>query len=416
MALAPVSTTERVATLDVLRGLALYGVLTANLLLFYSGIEHAPRGTFQFDSFTGFYFRMFVGSRAISTLTILFGIGFTLQLARAEARGEDVRGVFTRRLLAMFLFGVAHIVLLWWGDILWCYAVTGFALLWFRRTSVRALWIWAVVLSLIPQLIVHLPPVGDAIRSALPQPASQPAFNAELLATYGGTDPIANTWANLRQLVYFVGPIALWFIPWVLGHFLLGMAAGKLRWFEHGGADHRRVFRWMLAIGIVVALIGAAVMLLLKPSRAAMMAMPTAARIGFGLLNELVTLGVVAIYIGATVLLMQRSLPRRVLMLLAPVGRMPLTTYLCQSLFGTFIFYGWGLGWIGQVEPIGCLAIALGIFVVQIVIAHLWLRRFSAGPMEWLWRRIIYRSTLPACEPSSSSISSTTSAPEARSP
>ena len=416
MALSPVSSSERIATLDVLRGLALYGVLTANLLLFYSGIEYAPRGTFQFDGFTTLYFRMFISTRAISTLTFLFGLGFALQLARAGERGDDVRGVFTRRLLTLLMFGVVHVVLLWWGDILWCYAVTGFALLWFRRRSVRTLVIWGVVLSLIPQLIMSLPPVRQAIAPVLPGPADHGAWNAELLATYGGGDLFARTWANLRQVAYFVGPIALWFLPWILGHFLLGMAAGKRRWFENGGAAHRRAFRWMLAIGLVLALIGVALALVVKPSRSMIMGLPLIARIAFSFLNELVTAGVVMVYISAVVLLMQRSLPRRLLMILAPVGRMPLTTYLCQSVFATFIFYGWGLGWIAEVEPIGCLAIALGIFIVQIVIANLWLRRFRSGPLEWLWRRIVYRTTIATCAPSSSSISSTTSVPEARSP
>jgi len=378
MALSPVSSSERIATLDVLRGLALYGVLTANLLLFYSGIEYAPRGT--------------------------------IQLARAGERADDVRGVFTRRLLTLLMFGVVHVVLLWWGDILWCYAVTGFALLWFRRRSVRTLVIWGVVLSLIPQLIMSLPPVRQAIAPVLPGPADHGAWNAELLATYGGGDLFARTWANLRQVAYFVGPIALWFLPWILGHFLLGMAAGKRRWFENGGAAHRRAFRWMLAIGLVLALIGVALALVVKPSRSMIMGLPLIARIAFSFLNELVTAGMVMVYISAVVLLMQRSLPRRLLMIVAPVGRMPLTTYLCQSVFATFIFYGWGLGWIAEVEPIGCLAIALGIFIVQIVIAN------RSGPLEWLWRRIVYRTTIATCAPSSSSISSTTSVPEARSP
>jgi uncharacterized protein len=92
------------------------------------------------------------------------------------------------------------------------------------------------------------------------------------------------------------------------------------------------------------------------------------------------------------VLLMQRRLPRRLLMIVAPVGRMPLTTYLSQSLFATFVFYGWGLGWIGEVTLGEAVAVAAGIFVVQVVIAHLVLRRFRSGPMEWLWRKLAYRA------------------------
>jgi hypothetical protein len=116
------------------------------------------------------------------------------------------------------------------------------------------------------------------------------------------------------------------------------------------------------------------------------------ARLGLQALRELVTLGVAAIYVSAVALLMQRRLPRRLLMIFAPVGRMPLTTYLSQSLIATFIFYGWGLGWIGEVGVGGGIAIAAGIYAVQVAIAHLWLRRYRSGPMERLWRAIAYRA------------------------
>ncbi len=392
MALAPVSSSERIPTLDVLRGLALYGVLTANLVWSYSGLELLPPQSVDHKSLAGFYMGMFVSGRAITTLTFLFGLGFTVQLARAGERGEEVRGVFVRRLLAMLMFGVAHVVLLWWGDVLWCYAIVGFALLWFRRCGVRTLLVWSVVLIFVPRLVVSLPGVKEAIMSVVPGPASQPAFNAEMLAALAGDDRAAMTWAHLRRVVYHVGSLGLWFFPWVLGHFLLGMAAGRARLFERDGAGHRRLFRWLLAIGITLAVIGTAVMIAVRPGRAAFSALPLIARLGLHVLHELVTLGVVAIYISAVVLLMQHRRPRRLLMVFAPVGRMPLTTYLSQSLLATFVFYGWGLGWIGEVDLAGGVAIAAGLFAVQVAIAHLWLRRYRSGPMEWLWRAMAYRA------------------------
>lgn len=390
MALAPISSSERVPVLDVLRGLALYGVLTANLVWFYSGIEYLPPEQVQHKSLAGFYMHTFVSGRAIATLMFLFGLGFTFQLARADERGEDVRDVFVRRLLAMMLFGIAHVVLLWWGDILWSYALVGFALLWFRRLGVRALLVWAAVLIFVPRLVAGLPGVRDVLMSIVPRSASEPAYRAEVLAALGGDDRVAMTWAQIREAAYHTGRIASWFFAWVLGHFLLGMAAGKARVFEHDGAAHRRLFRWLLAIGITIVGIGIAVMLVGPSGRAAFEALPLIARLGLMLLRELTTLGMVAIYISAVVLLMQRRLPRRLLMIFAPVGRMPLTTYLSQSLFATFVFYGWGLGWIGEVDLAGGIAIAAGIFAVQVVIAHLWLRRFRSGPMEWLWRALAY--------------------------
>jgi uncharacterized protein len=87
---------------------------------------------------------------------------------------------------------------------------------------------------------------------------------------------------------------------------------------------------------------------------------------------------------------MQRPRLRRLLAVLAPAGRMPLTTYFTQSLACTFVFYGWGLGWGGKVGAAATVGIALVIFSVQVVIAQLWLRCFRLGPLEWLWRAAVY--------------------------
>jgi uncharacterized protein len=113
------------------------------------------------------------------------------------------------------------------------------------------------------------------------------------------------------------------------------------------------------------------------------------------IVSEIGLLATALFYAGIVVLLIQRPRWRRALSVVAPVGRMPLTTYAMQSLACTFVFYGWGLGWTGSVGTAGTVAIALGIFAVQIAIAQLWLRWFRFGPFEWLWRAAVYRK-LPA--------------------
>ncbi len=100
-------------------------------------------------------------------------------------------------------------------------------------------------------------------------------------------------------------------------------------------------------------------------------------------------------YVAAVVLLMQRPAARRALLIIAPVGQMALTTYLMQSLFCTFLFYGWGLGLAPRVPPTGLLPITIAVFGVQILFARAWLARFRFGPMERLWRSLTY-GQLPA--------------------
>ena len=153
--LAPVPPRERLVTLDVLRGFALCGVMVGNMVL-YSG-QWAERGPAQdppaLDQIADWFLTIFVHSKAQTLLTLLFGFGFAAQLLRAEDRGQPVVGLYVRRLAALFALGALHVTVLWWGDVTWTYAVSGFGLLAFLRTSNRARVGWALGLIFIPYLL-----------------------------------------------------------------------------------------------------------------------------------------------------------------------------------------------------------------------------------------------------------------------
>src|SRR5512140_627551 len=166
-ALAPVAPRERVAILDILRGLALFGVLVVNVEGVYSsGWFRAEPGTIPIDIAVNWLIRVFFHAKAMTLLTFLFGLGFAVQLARAEERGEDVRRMYVRRMLVLFGVGVCHI-LFWWGDVTSQYARLGCALLAFRRASPRALLAWAGLLIFVPLLVMAVPGVTVAVRTAL---------------------------------------------------------------------------------------------------------------------------------------------------------------------------------------------------------------------------------------------------------
>src|SRR5262245_35649895 len=115
--LRPVAPVERVAILDVLRGFALFGVLVVNVeAAFSSGWFRGEPGTVPIDIVTNWVIRIFFAAKAMTLLTFLFGLGFAVQLGRAEQRGEDIRRTYVRRLLVLFLVGLCHLVL-WWGDV-----------------------------------------------------------------------------------------------------------------------------------------------------------------------------------------------------------------------------------------------------------------------------------------------------------
>ena len=397
--LQPVAPSERVAILDVLRGGALFGVLAANVYGLFStrwlgGLMGADASTL--DTIAERFIELVIAGKAMTLLTFLFGLGFAMQLVRAEERGEDARPLFARRLGALFLIGACHVTFVWWGDVTWTYAVAGLALLAFRRAGPRALLVGSFALLLLPHFLLAIPGIGQALREVTPHPDDPGAFRAEVLAAVHGTDYGMLVWAHVRQAVYHVSMIAVWYFPWLIGRFLLGYYAGKRRLFDGDGAAHLPLFRRLLAWGLAIGVAGVAVVHVFRESSLmADVELLVPARIALSVLSELAMLGLTAAYASIAVLLMQRPAWRRVLLVVAPVGRMPLTMYLGQSVAATFVFYGWGLDHACSLGTAGGLGVSIVIFALEIAAAHLWLRRFRFGPAEWLWRTLAYGRRLP---------------------
>lgn len=387
--IAPVAPRERVATIDVLRGFALAGVLIANLFWLYSArqFEHAA-DTRLVDRAANLVAAVLVHGKAQTLLTFLFGFGFAVQLMRARARDERVLGLYVRRLVVLFYFGTLHVTLLWWGDVTWNYALCGFVLLLFLRASNRSRVAWAAILTFIPSLVFALPRVrglffhrdwivGQTHRFL--GVLHSPSYRATMLA-------------HVRFALVYISPFVLPYFSWLVGRFLLGFVAGTQQWFKDDGAHRLRFFRRLLGFGLVCDLPNAIVMLFGPhgPRR-----FGVGASLAFALLDEVGTLGLTGAYVALVVLLMQRPAWRRLLTLVAPAGRMPLTTYIMQSLICTSLFYGWGLGLAGHVGAAGCIGMSLIIFTAQVLACHLWLRRFRFGPLEWVWRSLVYLRRQP---------------------
>src|SRR5215831_2273328 len=165
--LAPVSGGERVLLLDVLRGLAMFGVLWSNLNHWYGTTE--PVTVLQ--QVLAWTQPLLLESRFYSLLAFLFGIGFAIQLTRAESRGVDVRAMFCRRMAALLGIGIVHGMLIWRGDILTAYALVGLLLAFFRRLSPRALVVWAAALLVVSPYVVRAIVIGFGVT--FPKPLDQ---------------------------------------------------------------------------------------------------------------------------------------------------------------------------------------------------------------------------------------------------
>ena len=391
----PTTPTERIVTLDVIRGFALLGILVVNMASF-SGRTAFDEPMALWDQAAFFVVDVLFSGKFNSLFSMLFAVGFALQLERLEQRagGADARWIYVRRLLVLFAIGIAHAILLWSGDVLHMYALLGFVLLFLRNASDRTLLVLLVVLLLVPglrsvALVLFAPPDWTAVRLALGREyiaAANAAFGSGSYA-----DAVMENWQLLRRTYLtwmgFERMILLGYVLFLVT-MLLGLLAGRHGWIQRAtahGAVVRRVQWWGLGIGV-----GAGVLLAIA-DRFTEPATPSLWAVLSRTSYSISRVALMIFYVATIVRLAQspRWLPW--LMPLAAAGRMPLTNYLLQSVLCTAIFYAWGLGlWrqMGEALQLG-LAFAL-FFGLQVPLSILWFRRFAYGPMEYLWRLASY--------------------------
>lgn len=381
---------ERIEILDGLRGLALFGILLANILLWSGwvimtdGQRMALAGP---DAVTWQYrfHHLLIDGKFYTIFSMLFGAGFALQLARLSARGADGLRIYRRRVLVLLALGLIHSWLIWDGDILTLYALLGLLLPLFRNWSTRAL------LSLAMILIFVVPPLGIGVSSALGWKPHEALYGlsfaiAEAMGANTAPDQ-ALAWVSRPDFMgwfswTFSGTpfswglrLETWRIPKVLGIMLLGMVIGR-RLADGTLLENRvllgRIFWAGLVLGLPLSLL-------------------YAARPGLGQSDWPSLFGTVPLaiaYAAGFVLVWQAARP--LLRHLVPVGRMALTNYLLHSIIGTWLFYGIGFGLVGKLQPLAIYAVAASIFAAQVVFSRWWLDRHEQGPMERLWRILTY--------------------------
>lgn len=392
---------ERIEILDVLRGIAIFGILIGNLQWF-SGYGFMPSSLVKaspaIDQAIRFLVHFFVEGKFYSVFSFLFGVGFAIQISKADERGDTTASVFKRRLFWLLVIGLLHAYFLWYGDILSVYALMGFALILFRRKSTTSMLKWAAALLVIPVVTYALMLILFKALAPSDVQGSIDSMQADMWSSALARVPESGYFQiysgfNLQMIVgRYAGLILDMRLPKILAMFLLGVCAHKKGIFSDLGG-HVTVIRRVLVYGLVFGLAGNILFATFAGSEAPIP--PSAA----GLLGVFAyAFGVPALalfYVAALASLWRKEIWQRLLGLLAPVGRMALTNYLMHTVICVLIFYGFGLGQFGQVDAGVATLIALPIFVIQIMASGLWLKNFNYGPVEWIWRQLTYRKRLP---------------------
>lgn len=388
---APVAPHERQPLIDALRGLALAGVLLANLgyLSLYDFTTEASRAslpTAAFDHFALTAMEWLVNSKAITVFSLLFGLGFAIQLERAQARGSGGLRHYLQRLGWLLVIGLAHSYFIWWGDILTIYAVIGLLLVLFRRAPDGVLlWGGMFIAVLLPALI------SPWLNSVLDGESQRSSIYASSLLAFSA-DSWRDTFAANTALVHWTRLMNWSLVCFVLGRFLLGYWAGRRQLLQRA-TEHLPLLRRILVGALIVAVLAGAVLWLFNANPG--WREQTAGRLLRGSVLRLAPLALAIAYAAAFALLFQHTRWRRVLGILAPLGQMALTNYLLQSVLGIFLFYGIGLGIGPNTGLSGWLLAWLGILLAQILFSHFWLARFRYGPCEWAWRSLTYGKWQP---------------------
>lgn len=374
--------------------MAILGILLINMLFFTTSLQTIQ---FQLELWPDWWDKMvqssldfFVSGKFIAIFSFLFGYGMILMKDSALKRGLRFTPLYARRLLALLLFGLIHGWFIWYGDILFHYALLGFLLLLFHKRNAKTLLVWAcMLLLLIPGLMLFSGTDGsyESDPEWMDQVDQWVAADEEV---YG-----SGSWAEIQEL-----RIKDWnssvmnqiiFYPQILGMFLLGAYFAKKKWFSNITENYSLLLRiclWTGGSGFLFQLIP----ILLKLIGIEATALTSQLEIIQHLLGSPL-IGV--FYILLIALLFQKKTWERLLSPLASVGRMAFTNYIMQSVICTLIFYSYGFGWFGQAGSAVTSLLALLIFVLQIVCSTLWLRYFRMGPLEWIWRGITYLSLPP---------------------
>ncbi|WP_158735983.1 DUF418 domain-containing protein [Alteribacillus sp. YIM 98480] len=391
---------ERILTLDFIRGMALLGILFANMAFFKSPVfqlqslpgELASLPPEPLNQWSVFSIDMFIVGKFYPMFSFLFGLGFYLFYERLREKGLDARKVYSRRLFFLLTLGVIHLIFIWSGDILHTYAITGFLLLLFIQRKPKTILIWSIALLIGSAFLLGGLMIISNLVVAYQEGTSfeQNAQNAvnTALSTYSSGSYLSILSFRVSHEVPLVLSNLILSIPNILGLFLLGLYIGKRDYIRHAD-NHFSFWKNLLLITLISGGLLSILYACLKNGIFSL-----APWLSTGLaegLNIIAGPLLMLFYISSAVLLFRKPSVEKLLKPIALVGQMALTNYLFQSVICIFIFYGFGLQLYGRIDAANGMLITLIIFAVQTLLSWFWLNNYHQGPMEKVWRKVTYK-------------------------
>jgi len=389
---SPTKGKNRVEAIDALRGFAVLGILLANILS-WSGVKFLPFTTIQewpsFETDLLIYnlVGIFVDTKFYTIFSLLFGIGFYFQFHKNRENQAEFMPVYYRRLMFLMLFGMIH-MFFWSGDILFVYALVGFVFTLFRNLKTKTIFVISVLAFVTPLIIdviilqwrpgFMVPDQKLALKTYLdlkPEQIIEPFMNGSFWEV---------TKMNFHNLIWRWFDLLPSGRPFkILSLFLLGFYLMSIGYFQEKALSVKRL--------LVYAVLGLGFTFLSKQVGGSMGQFPSNWNdVLYKFLFSFGQINMAFAYISIITILYKTALGKKLLSGLKYVGRMSFSSYLSHTFFGILIFYSYGLGYFGQFPLWQVEIIAIIVFVVQVYLAKLWLKYYSFGPLEWLWRSLTY--------------------------
>ncbi len=374
---------QRFEAIDSLRGLALFGVLAVNLVtefrvsIFTQFLAPVASPT-SLDAMASTFVSFALESKAFALFSMLFGLGLAMQADRLAPSGR-AGYLLTRRLVVLLGFGLVHLLLIWNGDILTEYALAGLLILPLLRLPNSALIVTATALFAIHVLLVSSPTIVP-----WPDAAELAAHVARANAVYANgsyREIIRFSFDELRLIL----PLHVWVFPRTLALFLFGALVWRSGVLRRLNENHGLVAA-SAAIGLVAGIA------LTHAAQAGWLVAESA----WGAWLTALAPVLMATGYGSLVLWAWQFNPARLLLHpFAAVGRMAFTNYILQSVIFVAIFFGYGLGGFGRWPAAPVLLMGAGVYAMQVLLSMAWLGHFRFGPIEWLWRSLMYARMAP---------------------
>ncbi|MFC4559221.1 DUF418 domain-containing protein [Virgibacillus kekensis] len=381
---SPMQGPERLTWIDAARGFAVLGIFVVNIGAFsapyfmYGGEDDA--WTSPTDQFIQAFIDIFFQASFYTLFSILFGFGIQILKERLEEKNIAVIPFLLRRLLVLIGFGIVHAFLIWHGDILLSYGVTGLLLLVFVYRKKITMLIWGALL--LGGSVYYYSEMLYEFRAYL---GSYDLLKIQQVTeNYRSSDLSVILSQNLNDWLYGSSVFAyIMLLTTLLPLFLFGMYIARKRWL-HKPEDHKLALwvGWTVSLLLFLAL-----------------------KLGpylygnpdwfYYIQDNIGGTACALFYLFSVTLIFRSTFGGKLLKPLTYIGRMSLTNYITQSIVCFVLFYGIGFGLYGTVRPLEAMGIIVVVYSLQILFSKWWLARYRFGPLEWLWRSLTYQKAQP---------------------